>query len=493
MFAAPSFEAASSVSASAHSLLLVSKKGEIPGGLPKVFPAHLQDHGAIRGELGARLVMHGTPSRIYFGIGDLKRFDGLESAEWGENAGHLLAAENISEIQVQFPSELRDPDLVLNFLKGLALSGLKIDEFKTKSPSKKTGGLKKIRFVAPAQALPSAQTLSELTAIIGGIAFSREIAELPSRTADPQGIVDRFTQAVKGKVLEIEVWDEKRIAKEKMGLLQAVSQASSVPARFLIVRYGKDFGPKKPSLYLVGKGVTFDTGGINVKTGDWKGLIAMKKDMSGAANVLGAMLAIAAIRPDIRVVALAPLTFNSIGSKAINPGDIFRSYSGKTVEIQNTDAEGRLILADALHFAVREKADYIVDIATLTGACVVALGAHHTGVFSNHDGFREQVLETSGRCGEPGWPLPVSPRYGDELKSSLADLSNMGKNREGGASLAAAFLQNFIEQTPWVHLDIAGSDGLGDPAAAGAQVKSAGRMVHTLVALAQSLAAKKRK
>jgi leucyl aminopeptidase len=199
------------------------------------------------------------------------------------------------------------------------------------------------------------------------------------------------------------------------------------------------------------------------------------------------MLAIAKIKPSINVVAITPLTTNSIGSSAINPGDIFTSFAGKTVEIQNTDAEGRLVLADALHYAVTQKADYIVDAATLTGACAVALGLHHSGLFTNNSKFSAQVLKATETSGEPAWPMPMSPRYGEELKSQLADLSNMGKSREGGAQLGAKFLENFVGETPWVHLDIAGTVDLGEPAVAGAQVHAAGRMVHSFVTLAEQL------
>jgi leucyl aminopeptidase len=233
--------------------------------------------------------------------------------------------------------------------------------------------------------------------------------------------------------------------------------------------------------------VTFDTGGVNLKVVAWKELIGMKKDMGGAAGVLGAMVALSELRPDINVVAVTPLTTNSLGSASIMPGDIFTSYAGKTVEIQNTDAEGRLILADALHYAVLEKADYIVNAATLTGACCVALGLHNTGMFSNNPKFAEKVRKVAESSGEPVWPLPMSPRYGEELKSELADLSNMGKGRDGGASLAAKFLEFFVAEKPWVHLDIAATVDLGAPAAAGAQVRAAGRAVHTFVSLVEEL------
>ncbi|MBC7690271.1 MAG: leucyl aminopeptidase family protein [Methylotenera sp.] len=484
-FKIPTLDLSNSGAQSTHQLLLISKDKKVPGGLPKGFPEHLKNHAALEGSRGAKFSLHGAASKVFFGVGDDRTFTAQEAADWGENAGTFLASESILEVQVCFPEGIKDPTVVLNFVKGLSLAGLRVETHKTQ-PSKKATQLRKIAVFAPGAVIDPSD-LKAVGPIVSGIAFAREIVELPSGDADPQGIIDRLKAVYDSKTLEIEVWDEKKIAKEKMGLIQAVSRGSETPPRFLVMRYKKD-APKKQSLYLVGKGVTFDTGGINIKAIDWKVLLSMKKDMGGAAAVIGAMLAISQLRPDIRVVGLTPLTTNGVGPKAIYPGDIVTSYSGKTVEIMNTDAEGRLILADALHFACREKADYIVDVATLTGACVVALGQHHSGLFSNNARFSEVVRDSSERSGEPAWPLPVSPRYGEEMKSDLADLSNMGAARDGGASLGAAFLEKFVGQTPWVHLDIAGTHDLAAPAAAGAQIKASGRMVHTLVTLAQTLA-----
>jgi leucyl aminopeptidase len=213
-------------------------------------------------------------------------------------------------------------------------------------------------------------------------------------------------------------------------------------------------------------------------------LVEMKKDMGGAAAVLGAMLAISELKPKTPVLAVVPLTFNMIDAKATLPGDVVKSYSGKTVEIRNTDAEGRLILSDALHYAVEQKAGLIVDVATLTGACVVALGAHFSGCFSNNPDLQDQALEMAARCGDPAWPLPLARRYSEEMKSEIADLSNMGSSRDGGASLAAAFMENFVGDTSWIHFDIAGTVDLGTPGRTGAKTFAAGRMVHTLMSMA---------
>jgi leucyl aminopeptidase len=503
MHTSPRFKVVSSASSAAtdgvfatHTLLLTHPKRGAPASwVKKSVPDHLASHPALSGERGAKLVLHGEPTILVMGIGELETFTPQEAAEWGENAGHALIAAHVESVQVALPPELRDPNVVVNFLKGLSLGNYRLDEFKTGKKPARTA-LKEIGVSGAAASALDTEAFDRIEAIVEGIVFARDIVEMPSFTADPKGIVERFRKTV-GTGLQIEVWDEKKIAAQKMGLIQAVSRGSGTPPRFLIARHraaraGGKKGAKRGShppktLFLVGKGVTFDNGGVNLKTIAWKELVGMKKDMGGAAGVLGAMIAIARLRPDLNVVGVTPLTTNQIDSHAINPGDIFTSYAGKTVEIQNTDAEGRLILADALHFAVKEKADWIVDAATLTGACCVALGLHNTGLFSNHPAFSDTVRRAAEVSGEPAWPLPMSPRYGAELKSQLADLSNMGSGRDGGATLGAKFLENFVGNTPWVHLDIAATVDLGAPASAGAQVHAAGRMVHTFVTLAEEL------
>jgi leucyl aminopeptidase len=469
-----------------HLLVLTHPKRGVPVGLAKkVIPARFSTgHPAVSGERGAKLTIHGETTSLVMGLGDLKTFTPQEAAEWGENAAHALIKEKIDSVQVVFPDDLTDRDVLLNFLKGMSLGNFRIEEFKTGKKADRTV-LKEIGVSGRGASKLGTKDYSRLAAIVSGIAFAREIVELPAETADPQGIVNRFKSSIDTKRIELEVWDEKKIRAQGMGLIAAVSAGSHAPPRFLVARLGKR--PGRKTLFLVGKGVTFDTGGVNLKTVAWRDLLWMKKDMGGAAAVLGAMIALSQLKPNINVVGVTPLTTNSIDSKAIMPGDIFTSYAGKTVEIQNTDAEGRLILADALHFAVLEKASYIVNAATLTGACAVALGIHNTGLFTNNEKFAKAVASAAEVSGEPTWPMPMSPRYGDELKSQLADLSNMGKGRDGGATLGGKFLENFVGETPWVHLDIAGTVDLGEPAAAGAQTHAAGRMVHTFVTLAENL------
>jgi leucyl aminopeptidase len=246
-----------------------------------------------------------------------------------------------------------------------------------------------------------------------------------------------------------------------MGALLGVAQGSSEPPALIIVRYRpKSAGSSGDHLGLVGKGVTFDTGGISIKPSE--GMEKMKYDMSGGAAVLAAMRALARLEPAIPVTALVPAVENMPGSRAQRPGDIVTTLNGKTVEVLNTDAEGRLILIDALEYARRLGCTHLVDAATLTGAIVVALGHVNVGVFGSDDALVHKLLRSADGAGEKMWQMPLDEDYKEALKSAFADLPNIG-NRWGGAITAAMFLKEFVGDTPWVHLDIAGTAWLDEP------------------------------
>ena len=287
--------------------------------------------------------------------------------------------------------------------------------------------------------------------------FTRDLANEPGNILTPPVLVSRalaMVQAAAG--LEIEVLDQDRIAQLGMGSLLGVAQGSPHPAFLIIVRY-TPAAPSKDHLALVGKAVTFDTGGVSIKPAD--GMEKMKYDMAGGAAVLGAMQAIAALKPAVQVTAFVPVVENAIGGNAQRPGDIVTSLSGKTIEVLNTDAEGRLILVDAIEYAKRQGVTHMVDVATLTGAIVVALGHIHAGLFSNHADFRQQVQASASRQGEKMWHMPLDDEYREYLKSPFADIGNIG-GRWGGAITAAYFLKEWVGDLPWVHLDIAGTGWL---------------------------------
>ncbi len=283
---------------------------------------------------------------------------------------------------------------------------------------------------------------------------ARELANEPSNVLTPRVFADRAAALVGEAGVGVEILDEEAIRSLGMGLLLGVARGSSEPPRLLVMRHEPPHAKESPVLALVGKGVTFDTGGISIKPAE--GMERMKEDMSGGAAVVGAMRAIGQLRAPCRVIGLVPMTENMPGGRATKPGDILTGASGTTVEVTNTDAEGRLILADALWYARELGATHLVDVATLTGACIVALGHVSSGLFGRPEGWVEAVRSTGERAGESLWPLPVGEEYRELLRSEMADLNNIG-GRPGGASSAAAFLEAFAGDLPWTHIDIAGT------------------------------------
>ena len=284
--------------------------------------------------------------------------------------------------------------------------------------------------------------------------FSRELANEPGNTLTPREFASRATSLASGNGVSVDVLDERQIEALGMGLLLGVARGSDEPPRLMVFRYEPQGAPATPVLGLVGKGITFDTGGISIKPAD--GMERMKDDMAGGAAVACAMRAIATLRAPIRVVGVVPATENMPGGRAIKPGDILKSAEGKTVEVINTDAEGRLILGDALWYARRLGATHLVDVATLTGAIVVALGKITSGIFGTPESWVTHVRRVAERAGDRVWPMPLFDEYREQLKSEIADMSNTG-GRPAGSITAAIFLKEFTGGLPWAHIDIAGT------------------------------------
>jgi len=320
--------------------------------------------------------------------------------------------------------------------------------------------------------------------------LARDLVNEPPSSMTPSRLADEAVRLL-GDVpgVSVEVWDEQRIASERLGGLLGVARGSAEPPRLIWARY-EPADPylvdgKVPHLVLVGKGITFDSGGLSLKTAG--GMTTMKTDMSGAAAVLGALSACAAAGVRISVTGITPVTENMPGGGAIKPGDVLQARNGKTIEVLNTDAEGRLILADGLSLAAELAPDAIVDLATLTGACVVALGGQIAGLFGNDDGLAARVGAAAQRAGEATWPLPLVEEYRAHIESDIADMKNVGKNGQAGAIAAALLLANFVGETPWVHLDIAGP-ARSDEDRGVVTKGGTGFGVRTLVALAESFA-----
>ncbi len=296
-------------------------------------------------------------------------------------------------------------------------------------------------------------------AIAEGVALAKDLGNLPGNVCHPPYLADVARALGKEFKLDVEVLEREDMRKLGMGAALSVGQASSQPCKFIVMQY-KGGGRSKP-IVLVGKGVTFDTGGISLKPG--ANMDEMKFDMCGAASVFGAMKTVARMRLPINVVGIVGAAENMPGGNASRPGDVVRSMSGQTIEILNTDAEGRLVLADALTYAERFNPECVIDIATLTGACVIALGNITSGLYANDDDLAEQLLESGDDTGDRAWRMPMFDEYQDMLKSNFADMSNLG-GRPAGSITAACFLKRFANGYKWAHLDIAGTNAVSGDA-----------------------------
>ena len=295
--------------------------------------------------------------------------------------------------------------------------------------------------------------LTRGAAIAEGVTLAREFGNRPANECTPTWLGQQAKKIGKSFGLEVDVLDRKEIEKLGMGSFLAVAQGSAEPPRFIVARYQGAAKGEAP-VVLVGKGITFDTGGISLKPGGE--MDEMKFDMCGAASVLGTLHAVAMLKPRLNLVCLVPTCENMPSGTAIKPGDVVTSMSGQTIEILNTDAEGRLILCDALTYAERLKPAVVVDVATLTGACVIALGHHNSGLFCADDAIADKLLAASRAALDPAWRMPLDEEYGEALKSNFADMANIG-GRPGGAITAAMFLRRYTTKYPWAHLDIAGT------------------------------------
>jgi leucyl aminopeptidase len=284
--------------------------------------------------------------------------------------------------------------------------------------------------------------------------FARSLINEPGNVMTPTVLGQKAAEMCRQYGLQCEVYGADKIKELKMGAFWGVAKGSEEPPALIVMTYEPKKGPVSPVLGLVGKGITFDTGGISIKPAD--GMEKMKYDMAGGAAMIGAMQAIAQLKPAVKVIGIVCATENMPSGSAMKPGDVLIAMSGKSIEVVNTDAEGRLVLADGLAYARQLGATHLIDAATLTGACVVALGQVNAGCFANDEDAYKHFVGAAEISGERFWRLPLEDDYKDQIKSSIADIMNTGVNRYGGATNAAMFLKEFAEDTPWIHLDIAG-------------------------------------
>ncbi|MFO0910212.1 MAG: leucyl aminopeptidase [Isosphaeraceae bacterium] len=441
------------------------------------FVESLLARGEISGSPGELTPIHdpeGLKARtlLLFGLGKKATFGPGPAFAAGVALTRKLTSRARASVSVALPEGEPDADRDRAFVEGLVVGTRGADLLKTQ-PDRHP-----IERLVLVSAEPGHAESVRKGVIVGeSVNLARELANTPPAAKTPTKLAARAREAAIACGLGIEIWDEARLHDERFGGLLGVAAGSAEPPAFVILNYAH--GGDAPWLALVGKGVTFDSGGLSLKPS--ASMEDMKADMTGAAVVLSTMAAIARLQIPVNVRGYLPLTENMTGGHAMKLGDVLTMRNGTTVEILNTDAEGRLILADALSYAAESQPARILDLATLTGACVVALGTKVAGLFSNEAAFAGALVEASARTGERLWQLPLDDDYRDALKSQIADLKNVG-GKWGGAITAAKFLQNFVGEIPWVHLDIAGpawSESEGATRDAGAT----GCYVRTLVRL----------
>ena len=400
----------------------------------------------------ATLVHPGTPRRaLVVGLGDRNDFDPERARVAAAIAARTAASMDASSLALRGPDADDPAPVATAMVEGAILASYRFDRFKSKDEEDgDSKSLEEITVVADgglAEAVEAARIGAEAEN------FARELQDLPSNVVTPSYLAGRANAiAEEHETVTCEVLDRKQIKDKGMGGLVAVSQGTAEEPRLIVLRYQ---GGGDQTLGLVGKGVTFDSGGISIKPA--ASMHEMKMDMSGAAVVLETVSALAKLEVPIDVLAVIPTTENMPSGTAVKPGDIITQLNGKTVEVNNTDAEGRLILADALTYAVELGADRVVDLATLTGAVLVALGSTYAALISNDDAFAGQVEAAAARTGELAWRLPLHPEYKDLTKGTAADLTNAAAKRKAGTIYAGSFLEEFVDGKPWVHLDIAGT------------------------------------
>jgi leucyl aminopeptidase len=337
-------------------------------------------------------------------------------------------------------------------VEGMSLGSYQFNRYR--SNSKPGAAVKSLTLFKPGLTRSAAmeQSVRAVEQTIPGVFLARDLVNEPPSITTARFLGEQAQRHCRGRGLSVEVWGKKKIEAMNLAGLLAVNRGSLEEPRFITIHYQPPAKPRK-KLFLIGKGITFDSGGLSLKPS--KSMETMKLDMAGGAAVIGTMSRLPYLRPDIEVTGYIPTTDNLPGGNAQKPGDIIRYLNGKTIEVLNTDAEGRLILADALALAAKQKPDYIINVATLTGACMVALGTEVAGIFSNNQSLADNIMRCARDTGEKLWQLPLVKEYREDIKSSIADIKNIGGSH-GGAITAALILHEFVEDIPWAHLDIAG-------------------------------------
>ena len=453
----------------------LAASGELTGKMLEATLLHFP-----QGLAAQRLLILGAGKKDKFGTVELRRLAGA--------AVRTLKAKQVKSLTFLVKEGDRSPESAQAIVEGMILANFDSDKYKT---DKKPGNEITAAAIAgwEESSRSDADRGLERGRLIGESQnFARELGNEPANLLTPRMLASRAEAMAREAGLSVDILDENKIAELKMGALLSVAQGSVEPPRLIVVTYTPEkLKPGAPVLGLVGKAITFDTGGISIKPAN--DMEKMKYDMCGGAAMLGAMRAIARLKPSCKMIAVVPSSENMPGGRAQKPGDVQIAMTGKSIEVINTDAEGRLVLADAVAYAKQLGCTHLVDAATLTGAVVVALSNVNSGVFGSDQAFTDQLLASAKVAGEKMWPLPLDDEYREMIKSGIADIQNVGTGKGGGATVGAMFIKEFTGDTPWIHLDIAGTawqDDVKPWAAKGAT----GVAVRTLVDLAMKFGTK---
>ncbi len=448
-------------------------------GLPGDTASHLLLTGEFAAKPGETLLLHAPAGLqaqrlLVVGMGKAGKADISRVREAAGTAVRTAMAKSITDLTLVLPDEaalaaagmppLAYQPMTRAAAEGMVLAGIDFDTYKTDRKDRTPASLTVLApaFIETHDRDSMSAGLAEGVAIAEATNFARLLVNEPGNVLTPTELGRRTAAMAERVGLQCEVHSTAKLEELNMGAFLGVAQGSAEPPALIVLRYEPDAPLRQdaPLLTLVGKGISFDTGGISIKPAD--GMEKMKNDMGGAATMIATMQAIAMLRPQIRVMAVICSAENMPDGKAYRPGDVLTTMSGKTIEVMNTDAEGRLVLADGLHYAKTLGATHLVDAATLTGACVVALGRLNAGLFANDEDVCERFQKAMRAQGESFWRLPCTDDYADLIKSQIADIQNTGVDRWGGAITAAMFLKEFVGSTPWIHLDIAGLVNIDD-------------------------------
>ncbi|MGC2529427.1 MAG: leucyl aminopeptidase, partial [Candidatus Acidiferrum sp.] len=450
----------------------LAKGGELTGKTLEMTLIH-----APAGLKASRLLLVGAGKREKFDSAVLRKISG--------SALRYLKSRGVHNFAFAVREANATEDAAQAVVEGAIAADFESDKYKTDKKNDKSIETVLLAGYSEAERAAGEKGLARGRIIAESQNFARDLINEPSNKLTPKILAEKAEAMAKQAGLAVEILDEKKIADLKMGALLSVAQGGPEPPRMIVITYTPaNLKPGAPVIGLVGKAVTFDTGGISIKPSE--GMEKMKYDMAGGATMIGVMRALAALKPNVKVICVVPSTENMPGGKAQKPGDIQTAMSGKTIEVLNTDAEGRLILADGVHYAKQLGATHLVDAATLTGAIVVALASINVGVFGGTDqAWTDKVLASAKAAGEKMWQMPMDDEYREFIKGTVADIQNIGSGKGGGSITGAWFIREFAGDTPWVHLDIAGT-AWNDDAKTWLAKGPTGVALRTLVHLAMS-------